>query len=389
MSPNLDCPDPVFAELLHEAGYTTKGFSANTYVSKYFGFDRGFDEFRNETRVVDGEESAFNWPKFIKEHKNDGPRRYVELFAELRRQDAPLLATLRQGAKIKLEDLGVIESCRSYEDGAKAIEFVESTTFEPHGEFLLLNVMDVHGPYTAPTKYRTVEPYHPPSLETTMADEIDFSPERVRTAYDDCVRYLSDVYRTLHEILAERFEYVITTSDHGEAFGERGVWGHTGLGPEVTNVPLSIWSASGANSLELTDEPVNLHDVFQTVCALVDVEAPAGRRGAPLTSASSFGPRYKLLERHGISTEKKEGLLRRGVDPDAITPYDRPLHAVASATGYAFETFDGSIEHVGGRIPDAEEKMTALVDDLDRRVETTGADVPKHVRRRLEELGYA
>ncbi|WP_200895638.1 sulfatase-like hydrolase/transferase [Halorubrum saccharovorum] len=68
-SPNLDCEQPTLAEILRDSGYTTRGFSANTYVSKYFDFDRGFKTFQNETRVVSGEASSFNWPQFIKDHK--------------------------------------------------------------------------------------------------------------------------------------------------------------------------------------------------------------------------------------------------------------------------------------------------------------------------------
>lgn len=99
-------------------------------MSKYFEFDRGFDEFQNETRVIGGKDSSFNWSKFIKEHKTDGPRRYIDLTAEIRKSDAAILSTLKQEAKIKLKDLSVIESGGSYEDGAKAIDYVESTEFD-------------------------------------------------------------------------------------------------------------------------------------------------------------------------------------------------------------------------------------------------------------------
>lgn len=388
-SPALDCPEPTLAELLCDSGYTTRGFSANTYVSKYFVFDRGFDEFRNETRVVGGEDSAFNWPKFIKEHKTDGPRRYADLLAGIWESDAPLFPTLGQGAKIKLKDLGVLDADRSYEDGKKAIDYVESTEFESQGEFLLINLMDVHGPYKAPAEYRTVDPVHVTSTELTIGDETDVCQEEVVAAYNDCARYLSDVYVRLHDVLTDDFEYVITTSDHGEAFGEHGVWCHMGLVPEVTNVPLSIWTPPEADRIEPTGEPVNLHDLFQTVCDLAGTTPPDNTRGESLTNASGFRDRYKLLETHGLSTEKKERLLDDGFDPGTLAPYDQPLHAVASSTGYAFETFEGPIEHVGERIPDAEEKMTALVNDLDRRNGTTETDVPEHVRRRLKELGYA
>ena len=35
----------TLTQILHDSGYATGAFSANGYVSKTFGFDRGFDEF--------------------------------------------------------------------------------------------------------------------------------------------------------------------------------------------------------------------------------------------------------------------------------------------------------------------------------------------------------
>ena len=389
-SPDLDCEQPTLAETLREEGYTTRGFSANTYVSKYFDFDRGFETFQNETRVVSGDSSSFNWPKFIKEHKTDGPKRYIELLKEIQNSEASLLPTLRQGAKIKLEDLGIIKNDKTYEDGAKAIEYVDSTDFASKNEFLFVNLMDAHGPYIAPSDYQTTEPVDVSSAERMMTDgRSEISSQEVRAAYEDCVRYLSEIYAELHEMLTEEFDYVITMADHGEAFGEYGMWGHAGLVPEVTNIPLSIRAPENVRDLTPTKQPVNLHDIFQTVLDLAGVEPPEGTRGASLATDQVDEERIKLLETHGLSSEKLDSLKDDGYDEGTLDKYDQELYAVAAEPGYAFETFDGTIEHVGDEISDAESKMNALANNINRREDTETVDISEDVHERLEELGYA
>lgn len=389
-SPDLDCEQPTLAEILREEGYTTRGFSTNTYVSKYFNFDRGFENFQNETRVVGGKSSSFNWPKFIKKHKTEGPRKYIKLLREIQQSDASLFPTLRQGAKIKLKDLDLIESDRTYEDGAKAIEYVNSTDFASNNEFLFINLMDAHGPYIAPSEYQTVEPADVSSTALIMGKgQSEVSGEEVEKAYLDCVRYLSDIYADLHEMLTEDFDYVITMADHGEAFGEYGMWGHAGLVPEVTNIPLSIHSSGKGPALSQSEQPVNLHDVFQTVLNLAHIETPEGTRGASLSGDRVKEERLKLLETHGLSTEKLESLEDEGYDEKILQKYDQQLHAVASEVGYAFETFDNSIENVGEEISDAKSKMNSLAKDIEERNNTETVDISDEVHERLEELGYA
>ncbi|WP_200895637.1 sulfatase-like hydrolase/transferase [Halorubrum saccharovorum] len=316
--------------------------------------------------------------------------RYIKLAREIRSSNAKTVPTLKQGLKIKLKDLGIIEDDRTYEDGSKAIDYVDSADISSGNEFLFVNLMDAHGPYIAPPDYRTVEPADMSSMELiTSGESTEISGEGMKPAYEDCVRHLSDIYSDLHERLTEKFDYVITMADHGEAFGEYGMWGHTGLGPEVTNIPLSIHTPEDENDLSPTEQPVNLHDIFQTVLDLADVEAPDGTRGASLFSDCVHEHRLKLLETHGLSGEKLDGLRDDGYDQETIDRYDQRLHAVATETGYAFETFDGTIEYVGEKIPDAKSKMESLASSIERREDADAVDISDEVHDRLEELGYA
>ncbi len=105
--------------------------------------------------------------------------------------------------------------------------------------FLFLNYMDAH------------EPYVPPSPFDRMFDEerpVDarWPPRRLWSLlYDRELRYLDYHLTRLLRNLEERESFdntiVIITSDHGEAFGEHGFWGHDqSLYEEVLRVPLYV-----------------------------------------------------------------------------------------------------------------------------------------------------
>ncbi|AAG19461.1 conserved hypothetical protein [Halobacterium salinarum NRC-1] len=387
-SPTLDCDQPTLAELLRDSGYETHGFSANTYISKYFDFDRGFDEFHSRTRVVGGNETAFNWPQFIKENKDAGWRKYPRLMREIARSDAKLLSSIKNGAEIKLKDIGLIDDDNTYEDGREALNYIQAASFASDHEFVFLNLMDAHGPYLAPPSYRTKEPERtlPPATFSDAEDDVD--SEALKTAYEDCVRYLSDIYAEIHEELLTEFDYVITLADHGEAFGEYGTWSHSDLSPQVTNVPLAISSEDGLEEFSPTGKPVNLHDVFQTVLDLAGVEPETSTRGQSLRAAKFDADRVAFLETHGLSNERLNGILEEEHSQEIVDKYDKRLSAIATASGYVFEQFGETIESVGDPVPDAERRMQELAAGIDRRTDAKAVEVSDEVYEQLEELGY-
>lgn len=58
-----------------------------------------------------------------------------------------------------------------------------------------------------------------------------------------------------------------------------------------------------------------------------------------------------------------------------LAQYDRQLRAVASETGYAFETNNGTVEHVGEKILDAKSKIESLASDFERREDVADVDI--------------
>lgn len=385
-SKHLNCPEPTLAELLKEDGWTTRGYSSNVHVSHWFGFDRGFDNLHHNDL---GDDLGFNWAEFIFDNRDTGPERYVNLLQEIHKSDAPLLSTLKQGVQIKLKDLGIRTAATSDSGAQETYDWVRNMEFNDSNEFLFLNLMEAHVPYEAPVGYQTVEPVTFSGPQATIGDGPEEDVEYLKTAYADCVRYLSDIYEDIYEELASQFDVIITLSDHGEAFGEYGGWGHfSGLWPTVTRVPLLISTPGNVNEPEPTDAPVSILDVFQTICSYSNIETGSETRGVSLTDGGVKRD-HLLVETHGMLSKARKRLLNDEYSEDTLNQYDNILHAVAGETGYTFERFNDKIGNYEGGVDDAEEVISTLVDGLDSRDSNVNDDVPAHVEKRLEELGYA
>ncbi len=220
------------AEIFRDHGFRTTGIYRNGWVSGYFGFEQGFDIYIRPT------------PK--------------QLPPSVRRKN-PTVTT--QGT-----DLDVVES---------AAEFLRL-----HGDgrwMLYLHFMDVHE-YT----------YTPESalFGTTNSD-----------VYDNSILHTDYVMETLFSELATQGlldkTLIVITSDHGEAFGERGIEGHAReVHRETTEVP---WIVSFPFRLDpgvvVPSRTANV-DIWPTVLDLVGLPVPDDLDGTSLRDAilSGGGP---------------------------------------------------------------------------------------------------
>lgn len=379
---HLDTDRRVLAERLAAAGYTTRAFSANPYVSPVFGFDRGFEEFEGSWRLRQLDPALFDWTRFSDETAEEGPTRYLRALARCVRGDCATLSSLRFGLRLKLRESDPFGGVA--DDGAQAtLEYVRETSFGSE-EFLYLNLMEAHTPYDPPADYTTTDVTHGGGLEGTITGD-DVDPAPVRQAYDDCVRYLSDVYERIYAALAEEFHYVLTVSDHGELLGEHGGWAHGyGLFPELTNVPVVL---SGPDVADGTStELVSLLDVHATVQDAAGIDADSRGRSLlgeqPMTDC--------LTEYHGLTARRVEKLEDAGVPADLIAEYDQTFRGIAGPSDYGYRTPEGFVA-TGTADVDPEDRLATLVTDLDV-AEPTGDDDSDHsddVISQLEDLGYA
>ena len=263
----LNAKVPTLAEILRNQGYTNVGFVTNYWLKAQYGMSRGFD--------------------FYDETLGKGQRLILQPFHQL-------------GVSLMQDSLYV--PARGQAD--KAIAFIESQSNT--GWFLLLHLMDPHGPYNPPAKH----------IHGKAADYDD----PVQRLYEAEIRYADEQLGRVFDALPEE-AWVFLTSDHGEEFGEHpGAYdqgpippntrhGHT-LYQEVIHVPLIVRPPGGRTSMRI-DANVGSIDIAETIAQIAgttlgtDIDSVAlpevlGRgqsKDRPvLSEALRFGTERKALQ---------------------------------------------------------------------------------------------
>lgn len=377
----FDCPETMLTERLADDGYTTRGFSCNVQVSWPSQFNRGFEEFDAPSHLQGLSENIFDWETFIGEHHNQGPARYLYALKKCVTSDCDTLPSLRRGLDIKLRDIGLSQG--GHDAGAhEALEHLRETRFGDD-EFVFINLMESHAPYAPPKEYRTTDA---PVEELTAYNALlasikgtagDVGDDLQRQAYNDSVKYLSDIYQKIFDELRPDFDLVITVGDHGECFGEHGIYQHSlGIAPELTHVPLVL---SSTDSNTRRTETVSLLDVHTTVLDAAGCATEENSRSL----LDDLESRPVFTEYHGVTNPNRANLETAGYDPE---PYDQRLVGVGTKNGYGHETLDG-FEKTGN-----DDFYTLIQEHCESstwRDLTDNAEVSESVRQRLTDLGYA
>jgi arylsulfatase A-like enzyme len=236
-------------ERLRASGFATAAFTEGGYVSRNFGFDRGFDVFR---------ENAANPPEFA---GTDAHKLIDTTFSEAQ-------------AWLAQHDRG-----RPF--------------------FLMLHTYETHTPYRRRTWSEGLEAGRlEPTYEVGYAIyankyEMAFSDaelEYVRALYDGGVseadRHVGELLATLSRLGLEQDTLVAVTSDHGEDLGDRkpmrpGNHGHS-LYDEQMLVPLILYDPSRRYPVQSVSAQVRLVDVLVTICERLGLPPESDRHGRSL-----------------------------------------------------------------------------------------------------------
>ena len=106
---------------------------------------------------------------------------------------------------------------------------------------LFINAAETHAPYACTAarleEQRRLKRFRNAKEKLPNDDGTARLMSQLRQARIEAVSNVDDRLRTLFEALPRPFHYVIT-ADHGESFGEEGIWGHVHGAQEVLHVPL-------------------------------------------------------------------------------------------------------------------------------------------------------
>lgn len=235
---------PVLPEALKHGGYRTGGFVSTLYVSRIFGFERGFDRFE-DFGIHD-------------EKKN-------------------------LGGKVPFDR--VVDEALAW------------WTEQPSGQpvFLFLHTYDAHYAYDPPEPFASRFDRPPQEGDPRYKNYFHYLDKPLTAEqmahqvaqYDESIAWIDHQLQRLDQRLtaAGRTVRWVVTADHGEEFGERGSWGHAHtLYAEQLHVPLIIAERGGQGLPRdrVVEEAVGLQDVAPTIASWVPTAGPLLAEGVVL-----------------------------------------------------------------------------------------------------------
>jgi arylsulfatase A-like enzyme len=302
--------EPSLASAFQQAGYATAFFGAgNPYISPRFGYDVGFDVFRD---FLDGEAgipshdnppATSGWLSRLNRGIQEirprlGPlgALYDELYFQYCQRSTPTPNSLDELRRFPAADV-IVDQAYSWLASVGGAPF-----------FLWLHLMDPHSPYYPVEKaidemgQAPLTPFHARYLNSYW-NRSDLSPQRfarrreeVVALYDAGICWVDAQMARLVDAL-RRFgmwdrSIFAFTADHGEEFLDHGGRYHppTKLMEELIRVPLLL-RVPGVDETEIKNSPFSLLHLPPTLLAIAGVEAPSSFRGR-----SHWNPARKAME---------------------------------------------------------------------------------------------
>jgi arylsulfatase A-like enzyme len=293
--------EPSLASVLKGAGYATASFSAaNPYISGQFGYQDGFDTFRDflddgataltesATPLPDGNGWASRLNRKLQELRpRMGP--LAGVYDELYFQYCQRLATPAPGSLDAMRRFPAADVIVDH-----ALRWLASIPQRPF--FLWLHLMDPHAPYY-PTE-KSLELMGSPPVTPFRArywnsywNRGDLGPrglarhrDRIITLYDAGIRWVDGQMARLVAALRDSDRWqdsvVALTADHGEEFLDHGGHFHppSRLNEELIHVPLLL-RVPGVAKRELPKSPFSLLHLAPTLLEAAGLPIPAQFRG--------------------------------------------------------------------------------------------------------------
>ena len=388
---------PTLAELLQKNGYRTAGFVNNSQVGALVGLDKGHEDFI-EVWLGAEDKNIF--------HRGAGflARKFFEIVGR--------------------DDDGAHKTNQS------VLKWFEERGSRSQPFYVFLHYIDVHNPYKAPHPFRfrflndkvkrTVD------LEkiwliaqnplVCLTDEIELTDDELnvlKALYDGEISYLD---HKIGELLGEMRKrgllektFLIITADHGEHFGEHGLFSHVASVYEpVIHIPLIIRYPEMIDAGQEIEQIVQLIDIFPTVLNVAQIQTEAngilqGKDLLPLQKNCNYHD-YLIAEWEGripffvkdrIPTNGKMNLLEVFTNKlTAIRSGNEKLIVESNGKSYLYDLSMDPFENI-----DIAETKPAVADSLRHKLEewrnsvqNLGAaepyEIPDQMRRHLKALGY-
>jgi arylsulfatase A-like enzyme len=308
----LPCETPYLPEILSAHGYDTLLVSANPYISPLFGYDRGVDHVWATSRRDEFEvlwiyhllsrvgHWAMTTDRPILEWTGSSVVRLVQGVSRL-----GLEWSRHPGRTEILKNSSAAGINRAF------LDWLDGT--KPERFYAHLHYMETHTPYTCPEPFFSMyaqgstaiptlgwdSPQHPPVIPQDsffpVARQRPPSPEQrldMLARYDGCLRFWDFQFEALWGEMKRRGlidnTLIIVMSDHGEMFGEHGLYGHDhALTESLLHVPMVIRFPGQERRGQRVSRPVRSVDLLPTILEHLDLDLDLSFQGAALRSPFS------------------------------------------------------------------------------------------------------
>lgn len=383
-NPSLNSKQTVLPEKLVNAGYHTSCLTANLSLTKERNWDRGFVDFHGQRELLFPNDSRIvDWREFDNTHSDKGAMKYFYALKKCVKSEYNTIPSIKRGMEIKFKDLSEVSTVSDW--GAQTVRDICSESTFSGDQFLFVNLMEAHTPYYPPEDYRTTDEEITISAEDSFGEK-EMDSESISAAYESSIKYLSDIYKEIYELLIDDFDYVITMSDHGELLGEHGNWNHiTGIYPELTNIPIVI---SGNVDDMIVQDPISILDLHKTIADLTEVSVDSRGRNI----LGEFEEQPLFTEYHGLIPIAVRNLQKSEISQTTIENVDQYRAGIVDTEGhYTYEKVGGI---VGNQNSKQEKRVVSQIREFKERIGDEGnsdseEELSEDVKSRLEDLGYA
>lgn len=389
----------TIAEHLSDQGYQTGGFSDNPFVSKYFNYHRGFDEFADYARWMNDEASPTtlrNLNRFVRQRI--GPAIPDGRIYDLLKSGYDSLVKFIEstGANANSNDEAVVDY---------ALEWISAARESDDPYFAWIHLMDAHHPYGYFPEHRQAldissEHVRMPSVEPGTAP-----PDSIVDAYDTNVRNADKhVGRILEE--ADDDTTVILTADHGEELGHHNRFHKESVYQSIAHIPLII-NDPDIETGEV-ETCVSLVDLPPTIAHLGGDESPDHWDGVDLRAKSANDVFLGFENDEGVTSAvvrdrwkyicqsesideppTEEHLFDIAADPEEQQDRIEFEPSIRNDLYESWEAFLGSIRHnrleAERELWDSNKSLSKTVKDHE---EAISEEDMEEIDQRLEDLGY-
>lgn len=290
---------PYLPEILHDHGYFSIAVHDNPYLSAFFGYDRGFDVFKDSKEYsekwlwfvgIKEEKKKLNFIRFSMRRCFQKLNRYkwynhfrVIFFKKFPKLFNFLKTILIQIITLKPKKLFPLTSAQIINEVVlKEMQFSQTPWF------LWIHYLDPHDPYFPPKKMipSTISKRDLEEANTQYRKSMSYQNlkeenfELIKELYQLNIKYLDQQISRLFCKLKDKIKdsVIVITSDHGQEFGEHGGAGHTSkkndskLYKEVLHVPLTIIIPD--KDSRIINDIVSSAQIPATILEIVGIEPP-------------------------------------------------------------------------------------------------------------------